>query len=510
MHIGEKFMLPISRDHHSLLEYSEKEFQTATERILRHQQSVIKFSSSLSVGKGAIFNDKYTLGRVSHSYFSGCTFQDAFLDKVAGPGSIFSHVFFENTDLSSSGFQNSTITFCKYENCNLKSCNMSNCYVSDTDWIDCILQDFNLSGSYLKNCSVLHNRSNPGNLGDCYFDKVHFEGHRLTNMNLEFSHFKAVTMEDVVLPFSQMPYIFGGLIYLLNTRDNISISSHINEKDRISIEEYVDVLHDMIVFYSYKKEYFPLANILLALGYEREAWQTVLEGIVMASNQKDFRMCKYFCELITSEGNITNTQMQFLYRALIQNSPIQTLSEAQYYEYCKYIPEIRTMLLDNPNKQPHGTLMLTTNLTVSESQNISTLLFCLDSFLHLECCPLERPSIEITHNSPLTIIVHLCGNPIIILSVIFFILTVVSKVCKTYNEVAQAIISTQNIIENHNKETKNELENMKLYAEIEHLRLKNEDLKNSISQHQERITKSGIVISNADVFNCDFNPYKWL
>lgn len=503
-------MVPISKDIHPLLEYTKRDFQIATERILRHQQSIIKFSSSLSGANGAIFNGKYTLSRVSHSYFSNCFFQDAFLDRVAGPGSIFSHVNFENTDLNSSGFQNSTITHCKYENCNLKSCNMSNCYISDTDWIECNLQGFNLSGSYLKNCAILHNKSNPGNLGDCYFDKVHFEEHRLTNMNLEFSHFKAVTMENVVLPFSQMPYIFGGLTYLLNTGDNISISSHINAKDRISIEEYVEVLYDMIVFYSYKKEYFPLANILLALQYEKEAWQAVFAGIVMASNQRDFRMCKYFCELITSEGNITAKQMQSLYQALIKNTPIQILSEAQYYEYNKYIPEIRTMLLDNPNKQPHGTLILTTNISVSESENISMLLSCLDYFIHLDCCPLEKPSIEITHNSPLAIIIHLCSAPITILSVMFFILTVTSKVCKMYNDIAQAIIATQNIAENNNRKAKDELENIKLYLEIEHLKLENDQLKNTISQHGEKITQSGIIITRADVLDCDFNPYKWL
>lgn len=503
-------MVPISKDIQCLLNHTEKDFQAATERILRHRQSIIKFSSSLSGADGAVFNGKYTLGRVSHSYFSNCLFQDAYLDKVAGPGSIFSHVNFENTDLSSSGFQNSTIAFCKYENCNLKSCNMSNCYISDTNWLDCDLQGFNLSNSYLKNCTVIHNRTNPGNLGDCYFDKVHFEGHRLTNMNLEFSHFNAVTMEDVVLPFSQMPYIFGGLTYLLNTGDNISISSHINADDKISVEEYVEVLYDMIIFYSRKKEYFPLANILLALQYEKEAWQAVFAGIVMASNQRDFRMCKYFCELITSERNITASQMQSLYQALINNTPVQTLSEAQYYEYNKYIPIIRTMLIDNPNNEPHGTLMLTTNITVSESENISSLLSCLDAFLHLECCPLEKPSIEITHNSPLAIIIHLCGNPLIILSVMFFILTIISKVCKTYNDIAQAIIATQNIIENNNRNARNDLENLKLYTEIEHLKLENESLKNKISQHNAEITQSGIIITNANVFDCDFNPYKWL
>lgn len=503
-------MLPISQNDFVPLEYTEKEFQAATERILRHQQSVIKFGSSLSAASGAIFDGDYTLGRISHSYFSDCTFENASLIKVAGPGSIFSHVNFKKTDLSNSGFQNSTLTYCKYEDCNIKSSNMSNCYMSNTNWIDCDLQGLNLSGSYLKGCSFCHNKSNPGNLGDCYLNKVHFEDHRLTNMNLEFSHFEKVTMKNVILPFSQMPYIFGGLTYLLNTNDFIRISSHVNDKDSISIGEYVEVLHDMIIFYSYKKEYFPLANILLALRYEKEAWQSVLAGIVTASNQKDFRMCKYFCELITSEGNFTDNQMQSLYQALINNAPVQALSEAQYYEYNRYIPEIRAMLLENPNKKPHGTLMLSTNIMTTESEKLSNLLFCLDSLLHLQCCPLERPSIEITHNSPLSIIIHLCGNPIIILSVISLILTAISMVCKIYNDIAQDIIATQNIIENSNKKRKNELENAKLYAELKHLELENEQLRKTILHHREEITNSGIIITRADVFDCDFNPYKWL
>lgn len=502
-------MLSISQDDLNL-EYTEKDFQMATERLLQHRQSVIKFGSSLSGANGAIFNGNYTLGRVSHSYFSDCTFQNASLNKVAGPGSIFSRVFFQNTDLCNSGFQNSTLTDCKYQDCNMKSSNMSNCYISGTEWVGCDLQGLNLSGSYLKSCSFYYNTSNPGNLGDCIFDAVHFEGHRLTNMNLEFSHFKNITMDKVVLPFSQMPYIFGGLTYLLNTRDNVRISSHINKEDSISIEEYAKVLNDMIIFYSYKKEYFPLANILLAMHYEKEAWKSILAGIVTASEQKDFRMCKYFCELIALEGKFTPKQMHSLYQALINNAPIQTLSEAQYYEYSHYIPEIRALLIDNPSKKPHGTLKLSTNILNADSKNLSVLLFCMDSFLHLECCPLEKTSIEITHNSPVSVIIHLCGNPIIVLSVMNLILITISKVCKIYNDIAQDIIATQNIIENNNKQTTNELENTKLQAEIIHLELENELLKKIILQHREKITDSGIVITRADVFDCDFNPYKWL
>ena len=503
-------MLPDVKKYDRITQYTDEEFIAASNRILKHKQSVLKFQSSLSSASGAILDGDYTLGRISHNYFSDCTFQNASLKSVAGAGSIFSYVDFYNTDISHAGFHSSTIEHCKFKDCNMESSNMSKCYIADTDWIKCRMQSMNLSASHLRNCTISHCISNPGNLSECCFDNVHIEGIRLTNLNLEFSHFKKITTKNVILPFSQMPYIFGGLFYLMTTKDSVRISSHINDENSISVEEYKQVLRDMEIFYSYKQEYFPLANILLAFGQSKEALSAILLGITSCATLGDFRMCKYFCKLITEYGNCNSEQHKMLYDALMEKAPVNNLSEAQYYQYNCYIPEIRSMLIENPRHYPHGILTIWTDIDDIESEKIPVLLECLDSFLHLDYCTLEQPSISIRHNSPVVAAINLCGNPLTILVVTALLLKVTVGICKGYNEIAQAIISTQTIKKNRSEERKNQLEERKLSAEIRRLELENTDLQDRLSKKQQQITDSGIVIMHTEMIGNDFNPYQWL
>lgn len=503
-------MLPSKSTSKELTQYSKEEYQNAIERILQHKQSTLKFQATLSSADNVILSGDYTLGRISHNYFSNCVFQNASLKKVAGAGAIFSNVKFINTDLSSAGFHSGAIEHCEFRDCHMESSNFGQSYIANTSWEDCYMGGMNIASSHLKDCSMIHCISNPGNLSDSCFDNVHFKNIRLTNLNLEFAHFKKVSMENVILPFSQMPYIFGGLFYLMETNDPIKISSHINKEDCIDVDEYIQVLHDMEVFYSYRQEYFPLANILLAFHRSREALTAILCGIVDSASQKDFRMCKYFCKLITEYGNCTSNQLQTLYNALIQAAPVHKLSESQYYQYNCHMPAIRSMLIENPRSFPHGTLSLHTNIETIESEQLPMILECIDSFLHLDYCILEQPNIAISHNSPVILVIGLCGNPLTILTVSSLILSTVVAICKSYNVIAQSIISTQTIKKNSQELKKNKLEEQKLQAELTRLQLENIELQAKVSQRRQLLTDSGIIISHAEMTACDFNPYKWI
>ena len=46
---------------------------------------------------------------------------------------------------------------------------------------------------------------------------------------MEYSEFSNVQMKNVVLPFAQLPFIFGGLDYILLTNDNISVSADMGD-----------------------------------------------------------------------------------------------------------------------------------------------------------------------------------------------------------------------------------------------------------------------------------------
>lgn len=488
--------------------YNEIEFADAVSRILRHKQSTIKFRTVLSGANGATFSGDYSMGRISHNYFSNCVFDGALLKNVAGTGSIFSDIKFINTDISHSSFQSSTIERCSFEACVLQGCNLSDCYIQDTTWLNCPSGAANMTSSYLKNCTFINTK--PGNLAEACLDGVHFENIRLTNFNLEFASFQKINTENVVLPFSQMPYIFGGLQYLIETKDSVRISSHINNSHSISIDEYISVLKDMEIFYSYQKEYFPLANIFLAFQRYDEALGAILLGIKTSALQRDFRMCKYYCKLITENGSFSDETLKSLYQSICDVTPVHKLAESQYYQYLRHMPEVKAMLIENPNGYPHATLRLETNISDQNSSHVSTLLSCLDDFIHLKGSTLTKPSISISHNSDLVFIINLCGSPLGIVAAAALILSVIGIACKTYNEIAQSIISTQTIIENRQKKRKNKLQEQIMAAELEKLALENADLSEKMALRRRQITASGIIITRAEMIGQDFDPMKLL
>ena len=488
--------------------YSDDCFIAARERLLQHKQSSLKFQANLSSAIGVVLSGDYSLGRISHNYFSDCRFDAASLQRAAGAGSIFRNTSFFKTNLSNSTFQNSTFEHCAFENCDLTSCNMSECYFQDTTWNECAHGPANMTSSYLSDCAFL--RTMPGNLADTTLDNIYLEDIRLTNINLEFSAFHKITTKNVVLAFSQLPYIFGGLQYLMETSDNIRVSSHINLHHSISVDEYVAALTDMEIFYSHQQEYFPLANILFAFHRYDEALAATLYGMEKAALQRDFRMCKYYCKLITSVGRFPDETLRKLYQAISGAVPVQDLTKAQYYQYIKYLPEIRSILIDNPGQFPSATLRIETGIVEKETKQTSLLLSTLDRYLHLNGAPLALPSISISHNSPEVFIINLCAPPGIIVATAAVILTVISAVCKTYTGVAEAILKTQEILKNHHGIKREELENRKLAAEIANLERANPGLKDSVVTARKELTESGLVIVRAHMEGKDFDPTKWL
>lgn len=500
--------LTIGTNAPAITAYSEEEFCAAVERLLRHKQSTIKFQSKLSSAIGTTFTGNYTLGRVGHNYFSKCIFSGASLASVAGAGSIFTMTDFIEADLSHSSFQSSTFEECSFQGCDLDGCNMSECYFQSVVWDACVRSTGNMSFSHFNNCRFLSTK--PGNLAEAILEDVYMEDIRLTNMNLEFSAFVNISTRNVILPFSQLPYIFGGLKYLLETNDNVRVSSCIDGADSISVNEYVEALKDLEIFFSHQREFFPLANILMAFHRDQEALTAVLCGIQDSALQKDFRMCKYYCKLIADNGNFSEGVLKKLYDAICRATPVQELTKAQLYQYHKHIPGIRSMLIENPNQYPHAELRIETKLSNPYGQQITPLLHYLDRCLHLNGSPLTMPSISIRHNSPVVLVVSLCGTPLGILAVASLILNAVVKVCKAYNEVADSILKTQEIMQKKHETAQMKLEIRKLSAEVARLEQENPGLQQRITNAKKEITDSGIVIVRADFEAKDFDPHKWL
>lgn len=428
--------------------FSEKEYNDALRRILRHRQSTIKFKSVLESAYGITLDGDYNLARICHNYFNDCIFDLASLQGVAGTGSIFNNVKFLNTNITHSEFSNGTFDNCYFENCQLNNSNLSNCYIRNTCWMNCELSGLNLSSSYLKNCKFEGEFSKPGNMNETHFESVEIDHVRFTNLNLEYSYFSNMKMNNVILPFSQIPYIFGGIDYLLHTNDRVRISSHINKTNSISIDEYIQVLKDMEIFYSYNSEFFPLANILLAFGEKSEALYASLNGMVLAAKEHDYRMCKNFARLITYDKNFSHTQLESLYNELSRRIIIKELSESEFFQYNKNIFEIKSILTENSGNKEIN-LYLNTNIVNPNSKEIGLLIEMLDKFTHLKGVNLSSPQISISHNSPILLCITIGGLSVSkIVAIATIILGTIAGVCKSLNEIADFILKIQNIQKN--------------------------------------------------------------
>lgn len=511
-------MLPsIMKDIKPYSLYTEEQYNYALSKILEHQQSIIKFKSVLESANGVTLDGDYTLARISHNYFNNCIFDSASLQGVSGTGSIFNKVKFFNTNIVHAGFSNSTLDNCYFKNCLLNNSNFSNCYISNTAWEDCDLSGLNLSSSHLKKCKFSGEFSKPGNMNETYFESVEIENVRFTNLNLEYSFFNNMKMNNVILPFSQIPYIFGAIDYLLHTTDLVRISSHINKTNSITIDEYIDVLKDMEVFYSYKCEFFPLSNILLSFGKKDESLYAALQGMVFAARENDYRMCKNYAKLIAHDKRFPQVQLDSLYNEFIKRISIQELSESEFFQYNKNIFEIKSILTDTSNSKEIN-IYLKTNIDDSNSKEIGLLIEMLDKFTHLNGVNLTNPQISISHNSPILLCITISALSVTkIVAIAGIILGTVAGICKSLNEIADFIIKIQTIRknkkENDNYKNSNKVNNNKIINansmcnEMKYIELENPEINTQVENYAKTIESNKITILNAEVVCKNFNIY---
>ena len=163
-------------------------------------------------------------------------------------------------------------------------------------------------------------------------------------------------------------------------------------------------------------------------------------GIVFSIKESDYRMCKNFAKLLTYKQFFSPEQLVSLYKEIESRIIIKELSDADFFQYNKYIYDIKSLLNSNPNNKTI-TLFLKTNIENTDSKEASLLIEMIDHFTHLDGVNLSQPKLTISHNSPLLLAVTISGISLAkIIAITGLILTAVAGVCKSLNEIADFII----------------------------------------------------------------------
>lgn len=358
--------------------------------------------------QNATYSENYTAQSIKRAHLTNCLLQNAAFDDAAVTGSSFFECTFINCSMDRADFE-----FCNFESCEFfdtpfsnESYNNSTFY--NTKFINSPFSSCTLTGVLFK--VVLF--SNAGlehcTLEGAVFEDCTFQNLDLSNLNMEFIELKNIHMDNVILPFSQMPYIFGGIEYITETDDDIRLGT--DKGTTIDRDEYLSNAIPLLCEYFEKKEdHFPLANIYLALGYKAKAYKHLKLGMQYCVVSKDFRMLKYFCKLAARNNGFTYKELNTLYTSIQKFMPQDTLNQQQLHNYSKHIGEIKTILFSK-HDTPKVTFSIRTNIEPDGMHPLSNLIEDIFAIKQQICNNSNAVQLILEQNSPFIVTLNITGE----------------------------------------------------------------------------------------------------
>lgn len=266
----------------------------------------------------------------------------------------------------------SIFTCCKFDSCEIRNANFQECAFWQNEFINHIEEnaishsnfnrslfsnDFSINNTYFEHSifrqaafidGKLRNTTfYSSTLEDTVFSNVTMENVRFNDLNFDYSIFENIKLDNVILPFSQICFTFGLLPYLLSTKDDVYITSAQNDKGVIRPKDFFVLLPDFEIYYLKTNNFFPLANIYLALEKYDKAQGAILNGILLATTVFDFRQIKYLCKLIYTYSVFDFHLRKQIYDYINSHITFCDMNPSLLYSYNTYKNEISNFLLSN-------------------------------------------------------------------------------------------------------------------------------------------------------------------
>lgn len=484
---------------------SQSDFEAAVNTLQSHVNNKRNFNGNQYIlSQGATFEVNWHSQNRRREYFSGCTFQKSTLDEAGFTGGVFSET----------AFSDCTFNFTNLNNCSFKSCTWKGTApdfqmgtnFSQSFMLNCELENMRFQGGNFSNTRIVrstfsHCRFRATLFEGTVFSKTIFDHVRFGKMNLEFVHFNDIHCNSVTLPFPSVPYIFRGVDYLINTDDNVRVTSAISSRHKISKEEYIDLLPTLSVYYAGTHNYFPLANIQLAIGERQKARDYVLSGISQALALRNFNSLVHLCELISDGQLLSGSECIDLFADIWLSAKNQKISQSDFYLLNAAMQRIEKTLLNFNQKSVF--FLLTTNIDSTESVKLTKLLEELELFSSLVSDGAKN-KIELRHCSPYEVFLTIWTEAESLPLYIALFYCAFTGVEKLYNRILSDISNTQKLVLSSQEKRKNELEieSLQLANEAQKMnnQLKKEELRQlrqKAAQTYRNITEAGIIICSA-------------
>lgn len=358
-----------------------------------------------NVTKGTRYSGDYTEQCIKRANLTDCILKNAVFDGAAVTGSFFDGCVFVKCSMDRADFE-----FCTFENCEFcdnpfTNESFNNSIFLETKFINSPFISNTLTGCLFKKGHFVNSHIEHSTLEGAIFEDCIFQDMNLDHLNMEYIEFKNVRMENVTLPFSQIPYIFGGIEYIINTSDNLKINT--GENTYISKEEYINEgIRLLCEYFELKECYFPLTNIYLGLGNKTQAYKYLMQGMQQSVITRDFRMLKYFCKLAARNNEFSYKELNKLYTSIQKYMPQDALNKQQLHNYSKHIGEIKTILFSRQNL-PQMTFAIKTNIEHDNMQTLSKLLEDIFMIKQKLCSKQHTMQLVLEQNSPFIVTINI-------------------------------------------------------------------------------------------------------
>lgn len=396
----------------------------------------------------------------------------------AGTGSKFTNTIFEKCDFTGSNFQ-----YCQFKNVIfdkqtiIKGANFSHsvfigCHFNNITIIESTLYD-----CYFERCKFSDSTIRTDTLENSTIQNSSIENVDLSHINLEYMKFDKLTMNNVILPPYQIPYIIGATNYLKTTKDEIFVYT---DNGCISKTEYLSLYQDLAAYFYEKEKYFPLANLLIASDKHDDAYRCICLGLEEACDYFDFRMIKHYCRLACSNMHFTNWQLKSLFNYVSDLSYNDSWDINTLHFYMINIGEIKELLLNNSENKERVDFIVKTNIDKNDLVSVNELYNHINKIIRDNCSTNHIDSIELRHNSPYELYITCIDNlPNILLfiSAMYSLFAVGSKGLDLLKKIEDTIRVHQ-----QNKIYKYELEEKKLEIELKKRELQQMEEKSNTAQ----------------------------
>lgn len=344
--------------------------------------------------------------RIKNGEYKNCKFNGNNFEYVGASGTIFGKCELNGCqitganmqfcDFSRSIIRNNTNETHKIEGTNFNQSSFYKTFFHNV-WIE----NASVSQAQFLQARLENTHFRHATLQDNLFRDTTIRDSSFVGCNMEYSNFVNVSIKNTILPFHQIPYIYGGIQCITDPKNEVMMSSSMENAPILSAEEYVNLLPAFKKYYESEHEYFPLANIALFSGEYEKAKRYINNGLKECIRKREFRKIKALCKLAIRNGSFKIKDLTALYFDILKYFQSVELSPGEQYQFGLHIDEIKNILFNTSSMdKSYLEMILKTNVAIDKDNELIKIISIIEDCLHYNSISTDDYSLELKHNSP--------------------------------------------------------------------------------------------------------------